>query len=186
MSDDKSCKTSCKCVDISYGDDAPNTVNLIIEIQKGERNKYEFDKKLQRFILDRVNGATMGYPADYGYVPNTLCEDGDPLDGMLIIDESVHMGVVASVRPIGVLYMIDDGEGDEKLICVADDDVSKSHIKEVEDLGPNFKPMIEHFYSQYKAWKKDWKGVEVSFDGWGDAAAAKKVIEESIARAQEA
>ncbi len=178
------CK-SCGCQNkVGYGDGAPDEVNLIIEIQKGERNKYEYDKKMKRFVLDRVNGTAMAYPADYGYVPNTLCDDGDPLDGMLIIDESVHMGVVVPVRAIGVLYMIDDGEGDEKLICIAADDVTKSHVQTLEDLGPNFKPMIEHFYSEYKAWKKEWEGVEVSFNGWGDAVAAKKVIEQSIARAK--
>ena len=170
---------------LSYGDDAPGVVNLVIEISKGQRNKYEFDKELNRMVLDRVNGVAMGYPGDYGYVPNTLCDDGDPLDGLLVIDESVPGGVVVPARPIGVLYMVDDGEGDEKLICVADDDVSKTHIKEVEDLGPNFKPMIEHFYKEYKAWKKDWKGVDVSFNGWGDAKAAQEVIKKSIETAKE-
>ncbi len=168
--------------DVSYGDDAPRIVNVIIEIRKGERNKYELDKQTGRLFLDRVNGASMAYPADYGYVPATLCEDGDPLDALLLIDESVPHGVVVSSRVLGVLYMIDDGEGDEKLICVADDDVTKAHIKSLDDLGPNFKPMIEHFYKQYKAWKKDWQGVKVEFNGWGEAEAAQKVIQESIER----
>src|SRR3990167_5975687 len=97
--------------DISYGDDAPNIVNVVIEIQKGNVNKYELDKKTGRLSLDRVNGtASLGYPTDYGYVPDTLCEDGDPLDAMLIIDESVTQNVVVPVRPIGVLYMVDDDE----------------------------------------------------------------------------
>ncbi len=170
--------------ELSYGNDAPETVNLVIEIRKGEKNKYEFDKETGRLFLDRVNGTTLGYPSDYGYVPGTLCDDGDPLDGLLIIDESVPHGTVVPVRPIGVLYMIDDGEGDEKLICVAVDDVSKDHIKDLSDMGENFKKVIEHFYSHYKDWKKGWKGVEVSFNGWGDAKAAQKVITESIERAQ--
>ena len=165
---------------ISHGSDVPETVNVIIEIQKGSRNKYEMDKETGLITLDRVNGTMLGYPADYGYVPDTICDDGDPLDALLLIDESVPLGVVVPCRPIGVLYMVDDGEGDEKLICVARDDVTKTHIKSLEDLGPNFKPMIEHFYSQYKAWKKDWQGTKVEFNGWGDAEAAKKVITESI------
>lgn len=169
---------------LSYGDNAPDEVNVVIEIQKGSRNKYEVDKKTGQLFLERVNGTALGYPSDYGYIPDTLCEDGDPLDAMVIIDESIPHGVVVPVRTIGVLYMIDDGEGDEKLICVAAKDVTKSHIKSVEDLGPNFKPMTEHFYKQYKAWKKDWQGTPVSFNGWGDAAAAKKVIQESINRAK--
>ena len=120
--------------DVSYGEDAPQVVNVVIEIQKGNVNKYELDKKTGRIFLDRVNGtASLGYPADYGYIPDTLCEDGDPLDALLIIDESVPHGVVVRCRPIGVLYMIDDGEGDEKLVCVAEDDVTKSHIKHVDD-----------------------------------------------------
>ncbi len=167
---------------VSYGKDAPEEVNVIIEIRKGSVNKYELDKESGQLVLDRVNGtASLGYPTDYGYIPDTLCDDGDPLDAMLVIDESVPQGVVVPSRPIGVLYMVDDGENDEKLVCVAAEDVTKSHIQSVEDLGANFKPMIEHFYKQYKAWKKDWKGTEVSFNGWGDAEAAKEVVKNSIA-----
>ena len=171
--------------DVSYGDDAPNVVNVIIEIRKGNVNKYELDKKTGRIFLDRVNGtASLGYPSDYGYVPDTLCEDGDPLDAMLIIDESVPQGVVVPARVIGVLRMVDDGEGDEKLVCVANDDVTKTHIKHVDDLGDNFKPMVEHFYKQYKAWKKNWQGTPVEFNGWGGSDDAKKIIEDSIKRAE--
>src|SRR5690606_8596935 len=99
---------------------------------------------------------------------------------LLIIDESVPPGIVVPARAIGVLNMVDDGEADEKLICVAADDVTKSHIKSLEDLGDNFKPMVEHFYGQYKAWKKNWQGSPVSFNGWGDAEEAKKIISQSI------
>ena len=170
---------------VSYGDDAPEQVNIIIEIRRGQgRNKYEYDKKLEAFVLDRVNGTTMRYPADYGYIPGTLCEDGDPLDSLLVIDESVPQGVVVPARPIGVFYMIDDGEADEKLVCVAADDSTKAHIKTIDDLGETFKKQVEHFYTHYKDWKKDWTGVRFEHKGWGDAAAAKKVIEESIKRAE--
>jgi inorganic pyrophosphatase len=167
--------------DISYGEKAPEIVNIIIEIQKGKgKNKYEMDKKSGCLVLDRVNATTLGYPADYGYIPNTLCEDGDPLDALLVIDESVPHGVIVPARPIGVLNMIDDGEKDEKLICVPANDITKSHIKEVEDLGSDFKKIVEHFYSHYKDWKNNWQGSPVSFDGWGDSKTAKEVIEESI------
>ncbi len=169
--------------DISYGDSAPEVVNVVIEIRRGERNKYEVDKATGRLVLDRVNATMLGYPADYGYVPDTLCEDGDPLDALLVIDESVPHGVVVPSRVIGVLNMIDDGEGDEKLICVAADDVTKSHIKEVEDLGPEFKKIVEHYYAHYKDWKKDWKGSPVSFNGWGNADEACQVVQGSIERA---
>lgn len=165
---------------IGPGKNAPEEVNVIIEIQKGSRNKYEMDKETGYITLDRVNGTLLGYPADYGYIPETLCDDGDPLDALVVIDESVPAGIVVPSRAIGVLYMVDGGEGDEKLICVASDDISKSHIKEVEDLGPAFKSAVEHYYARYKDWKNDWSGAEVSFNGWGDAAAAREVIQKSI------
>lgn len=166
------------------GSDAPEVVNVVIEIQKGGINKYEMDKDTGMITLDRVNATRLGYPADYGYVPGTLCDDGDPLDALVIIDESVPAGVLVPARAIGVLNMVDDGEGDEKLICVAADDVTKSHVQEVEDLGVEFKNVIEHFYTHYKDWKKDWKGVDVQFNGWGNAAAARDIINQSIEAAQ--
>ncbi len=171
--------------DVPTGSDVPNEVNLIIEIQKGGgQNKYEFDKSTGRLTLDRVNGTTGRYPADYGYVPGTLCEDGDPLDALLIIDEPVAHGAVVPARPIGVAYMIDDGEGDEKLICVPAKDITKDFIKDVDDLDPNFKKQVEQFYLHYKDWKNNWQGVKVEFKGWGGTQEAKKVIEESVSRAQ--
>lgn len=171
---------------VPLGDNAPDQFNVVIEIRRGERNKYEVDKASGALFLDRVNGTTLGYPTDYGYLPDTLCDDGDPLDALLIIDESVPHGAVVPSRAIGVLYMIDDGEGDEKLVTVPVDDVSKDHIKDLADLGENFPKVIEHFYAHYKDWKKGWKGASVEFNGWGDAAAARKVIEESIKRHQDA
>lgn len=170
---------------LDAGSKAPEIMNVVIEIRKGERNKYEMDKDTGYITLDRVTPLAMGYPTDYGYVPETLCDDGDPLDALLIIDESVPHGVVVPSRPIGVLRMVDGGEGDEKLICVPADDITKEHITEVDQLGDNFKKMIEHFYSHYKDWKKDWRGAEVSFNGWGDATAAKQVVEDSIKLAQQ-
>jgi len=170
----------CSCKSVSYGNDAPDVVNVIIEIQKGGRNKYELDKKTGKLTLDRVNATMLGYPADYGYIPNTMCEDGDPIDALLIIDESVPHSVVVPARAVGVLYMIDDGEKDEKLICVPADDITKNHIKQVDDLGSDFKKIVEHFYSHYKDWKNSWQGSPVSFSGWGDATEAKKVINTSI------
>lgn len=169
--------------EVSYGDVSDGTVNVIIEIRKNERNKYEFDKETGRLFLDRVNGTLLGYPADYGYIPNTLCEDGDPLDALLVIDESVPHGTVVPSRPIGVLYFEDDGEMDEKLIVVPADDISKDHIRELSDLGDAFKKNIEHFYAHYKDWKKDWKGVDGKLHGWGDSKAALEVVQVSIDRA---
>jgi inorganic pyrophosphatase len=173
--------------DVSAGSDVPNEVNLIIEIQRGSgRNKYEFDKDTGRLTLDRVNGTTAVYPTDYGYIPGTLCDDGDPLDALLLIDEPIVHGAVVPARPIGVLYMVDDGEGDEKLICVPAKDISKDHLHDLSDLsdhGENFKRVVEQFYKHYKDWKNNWQGVQVEFKGWGGAEEAKKVVTDSIARA---
>jgi inorganic pyrophosphatase len=169
---------------IGPGEQAPEIVNLIIEIQRGGgRNKYEHDKDTGRLTLDRVNTTTLGYPADYGYVPGTLCDDGDPLDALLIVDEPIAHGVVVPSRPIGVLFMVDEGEGDEKLVCVPAKDISKDQIKDLTDLGENFKKKVEHFYTHYKDWKNNWQGVAVEFKGWGGAEDAKKVVQDSIARA---
>lgn len=169
---------------VGHGEQAPEVINVIIEIQKGSKNKIEVDKSTGRLFLDRVNGTYLGYPTDYGYVPETLCEDGDPLDALIIIDESVPHGVVVPSRPIGVLYFEDDGEMDEKLICVASDDISKDHLKSVDDLGDAFKKNIEHFYTHYKDWKKDWQGVSAKLKGWGGVDDAKEVIKQSIERAK--
>lgn len=169
--------------EVAVGDVDDGVVNVIIEIQKGGRNKYEFNKKTGRLTLDRVNATMLGYPYDYGYIPGTLCEDGDPLDALLIIDESAVHGSVVPSRPIGVLYFEDDGEMDEKLIVVPADDITKKHIKNVDDLGETFKKVVEHFYYHYKDWKHDWNGVDGKLHGWGDAEAAMKVVNDSIARA---
>ncbi|MBW4062025.1 inorganic diphosphatase [Candidatus Saccharibacteria bacterium] len=170
--------------ELSAGSGAPQTVNVIIEIMRGGRNKYEMDKETGVLTLDRVNATMLGYPADYGYIPSTLCEDGDPLDALLVIDESVPLGVCVPARPVGVLRMVDGGENDEKIICVAADDITKDHIKDLSDLGPEFPRIVEHYYAHYKDWKKDWQGAQVSFDGWGDQAAAIEVIEDAIKRYQ--
>lgn len=172
--------------ELGVGSNAPDEVNIVIEIRRGDRNKYEMDKDTGRITLDRVTAVSMNCPTDYGYLPGTLCEDGDPLDALLVIAESVPHGVVVSARPIGVLRMVDGGENDEKLVCVPVNDITSEHIKEVADLQPHFKQVIEHYFSHYKDWKKDWKGAEVSFNGWGDAAAAKQVVTESIDRATKA
>jgi inorganic pyrophosphatase len=105
------------------------------------------------------------------------------LDALLLIDEPVGHGAVVPARPIGVLYMIDEGEGDEKLICVPAKDISKDHINDLNDLSDqakNFKKVVEQFYTHYKDWKNDWHGVSVEFKGWGGSEEAKKVVLASI------
>lgn len=166
--------------ELTAGSKAPEIVNVVIEIRMGERNKLEMDKETGYLTLDRVNATPLGYPADYGYIPHTLCDDGDPLDVLLVINESVPHGICVPSRPIGVLHMVDDDEGDEKLICVAANDITKDHIKNLDDLGEHFPKVIEHFYHHYKDWKNDWNGAKVHFNGWGDAEDAREVVRQSI------
>ncbi len=162
---------------VGIGSKAPEIVNVVIEIPRGQlRNKYEVDKETGAIFLDRVNNVAMAYPYDYGFVPDTLCDDGDPLDALVIIDEPLLPGVVVPCRAIGMVRMIDDGEGDEKLVCVPAHDTSKDYLTEVDQLGDEFKKYIEHFYSYYKSWKHDWQGVPISFNGWADAAGAREHI----------
>jgi inorganic pyrophosphatase len=172
--------------ELTAGTKTPDIINVVIEIRKGERNKYEMDKETGYLTLDRVNATMLGYPADYGYVPATLCDDGDPLDALLVIDESVPHGVCVPARPVGVLRMVDGGENDEKLICVPADDITKDHIQDLSDLGKEFPQIVEHYYAHYKDWKKDWKGADVSFNGWGGTAEAKQVVLDSIKLYEEA
>lgn len=165
---------------VGIGSKAPEVVNVVIEIPRGQlKNKYEVDKETGAVFLDRVNNVAFGYPYDYGYVPDTLCDDGDPLDALVLIDEPLYPGVVVPCRAIGMVRMIDDGEGDEKLICVPAKDTTKDYLKEVDQLGDDFKKYIEHFYTHYKDWKNDWQGVEISFNGWTDAAGAREHIEKT-------
>lgn len=167
------------------GKNAPEEINVIIEIQRGSRNKYEMDKETGLLTLDRVNGTTLVYPTDYGYIPGTLGEDGDPIDVLLVIDEPILPGVILKARPVGVFNMVDDGEPDEKIICVAVNDVSKNNIQEVADLGKDFQAVNEHFYLHYKDFKNDWSGSGlVKSNGWGNAAAAREIIVKSIEAAK--
>ncbi|MCC7289127.1 inorganic diphosphatase [bacterium] len=166
--------------DVGIGKNAPDEINVIIEIPRGTHgNKYEMDKETGAIFLDRVTAVPMYYPYDYGYVPQTLCEDGDPLDALIVIDEPLYPGVVVPVRPVGVMYMIDGDEADEKLVCVPVDDITKDHVKEIDDLGPQVKNFIKHYYLHYKDWKKDWQGAKVEISGWGDASKAREVIQKS-------
>jgi len=171
--------------DVTIGDKAPAIVNVIIEIPRGtQQNKYEMDKATGAIKLDRVNYVAMYYPCDYGYVPDTLCDDGDPLDALIVIDQPLPVGAVVSARVIGVMNMVDDGEGDEKLICVPADDISQDHIKSVDDLGPHFKNYIAHYYTHYKDWKNDWKGVPIEINGWGGPDEAHAIVKQSQDKAK--
>ncbi|MBP9826875.1 inorganic diphosphatase [Candidatus Saccharibacteria bacterium] len=159
--------------EVHIGSDAPKVVNVIIEIPRGSGNKYELDKETGMIFLDRVQPTNLKQPADYGYVPETLGEDGDPLDALIVIDEPLFPGVVVPCRVIGVINMIDDGERDEKLVCVAADDKHYEHVVSVSDLGAHFKDKVTHYFEHYK----DLQDKEVEIASWGSADDAYAIIE---------
>jgi len=135
---------------LKIGKDEPEIINVVIEIPKGSHHKYEYDEELDLIRLDRVLHSPVYYPTDYGFIPETRSDDGDHLDVMVIISESVFPGCVLAVRPIGILYMEDEGGKDEKIIAVAQNDPLLSHLKDIGDVDDFFKKEIHHFFEVYK------------------------------------
>ncbi len=151
-------------------------VDALIEITRHSRNKYEIDKKSGHIKLDRVLRSSVGYPADYGFIPNTHYSDGDPLDILVIIRFPTVPGCIVSTRPIGVLRMIDTGEHDEKIIAVPDDDPYYDSWKDIKDVPKALRHEIAHFFATYKELeKKKW----VKLRGFGSKSEAEKIIKKS-------
>jgi len=136
-----------------------DTLNVIIEIEKGSKNKYEIDKDTGLIILDRVMYTAQSYPFDYGFIPNTLWYDGDPLDVVLLTSYSIHPGVLVEARPIAYLNMIDNGESDAKVIAVPAHDPRFNNIHDIGDINPHTLDEINHFFETYKILEK--KKVEI-------------------------
>ena len=157
--------------------------DAVIEIPKGSRNKYEVDHETGRVYLDRVLYTGFVYPTDYGFFEETLGEDGDPLDVLVLLDYPVFPGVGIKVRPVGVLKMSDEAGQDEKLIAVPVTKIFKdyAHINDVGDVEQGIKDRIAHFFEHYKDLEK---GKWVKVEGWGDAAEAKQILVEALARYQ--
>ncbi len=158
----------------------PGLINVLIEIPGGSKNKYEFDKKMGAFILDRVLFSSVQYPYDYGFIPNTLADDGDPLDGLVMIDEPTFPGCVIASRPIGMLEMIDSGDRDEKILCVPAEDPRYSHVKSLEDVAPHRLDEIAEFFRTYKNLQK--KVTEIL--GWQNVDKVMPLVEKFIKAAQ--
>ncbi|RMF23636.1 MAG: inorganic diphosphatase [Cyanobacteria bacterium J083] len=152
-------------------------VNVLIEIPAGSKNKYEFDKDLNAFALDRVLFSSVQYPYDYGFIPNTLADDGDPLDGMVIMDQPTFPGCVIAARPIGMLEMIDGGDRDEKLLCVPDSDPRYKKVKSLSDFAAHRLDEIAEFFKTYKNLEK--KVTEIL--GWKDVNEVTALVEKCIA-----
>ncbi|QQG95657.1 inorganic diphosphatase [Mycobacteroides chelonae] len=124
--------------------------DVTIEIPKGQRNKYEVDHVTGRVRLDRYLYTPMAYPTDYGFIENTLGEDGDPLDALLLLPEPVFPGVIVEARPVGMFKMVDDGGGDDKVLCVPAGDPRWDHIQDIGDVSSFELDAIKHFFVHYK------------------------------------
>lgn len=164
--------------DIPAGPHPPESVTAVIEIPSGSRNKYELDKVTGLLKLDRVLYSAVTYPGDYGFIPGTLAEDGDPLDVLVLINESTFPGCLITVRPVGVLYMKDRGEPDEKILAVPSEDPYHHEYFDIADLPQHYLKEVEHFFSIYK----DLEGKRVEVSGWGKSTQALTTISECIAR----
>lgn len=169
---------------VGCGNNAPKEVNVIIEIPaQSSPVKYEVDKKTGAMFVDRFVGTAMFYPCNYGYVPNTLSEDGDPVDVLVITPVPLITGAVIAVRPIGVLNMTDEKGNDAKILAVPVDKLSPlyTNIKSPEDIPVQTRSMIEHFFEHYKDLEQ---GKWVKLAGWDGVQAAFDEISSSIARFQ--
>jgi len=146
-------------------------INVIIEIPKGSKNKYEIDKETGLIALDRVAHTAQDFPFDYGFIPQTLWDDGDAVDVILLTTHPLAPGILVRVRPVAIMNMIDSGEGDDKIIAVPVDDPRFEEVKDINDINKHTLKEIEHFYSTYK--KLQNKEVEITgFKGAEEAKSA--------------
>ena len=169
---------------IAIGHNPPDDVNVIVEVPiGGEPIKYEMDKAAGTLVVDRFLHTPMRYPGNYGFVPHTLSDDGDPIDVLVANTRPIVPGAVINVRPVGVLKMQDEAGGDEKVIAVPVPKLTKryEHVMSYTDLPEITVQQIQHFFEHYKDLEP---GKWVKVIGWGDAAEAKRLIQEAIERAK--
>ena len=167
---------------VTTGNNPPDEINVIIEIPKdAEPVKYEVDKASGAIFVDRILSTPMRYPCNYGYVPHTVCGDGDPADVLVILPLPLIPGSVIRCRPVGMLKMSDEAGSDEKILAVPVDKVfaGYSHIQDIDQVSSHWCERIGHFFQHYKDLEKDkW----VKLDGWAGAAEAKAVLVEAMTR----
>jgi len=168
--------------DLEPGPHPPEEITAVIEIPFGSRNKYELDKKTGLMKLDRVLYSAVHYPGDYGLIPRTLHEDGDPLDVLVLVKEQTFPGCLIDVRPLGVLRMNDRGEPDDKILAVALRDPYYEEFFDIADIPQHVLKEVEYFFSTYK----DLEGKRVQIQGWEKSDVAMRVITESIHRYDDA
>lgn len=160
-----------------FGDNAPEIVNGLIEIPQGSRAKYEIDKKTGLLILDRIIYSSFHYPVNYGFIPQTLGEDGDPLDILVMCSESIQPLCLVEATVIGNMQMIDNGEKDDKIIAVATKDPTVNHFNSISELPKHFIAVLKNYFEQYKVLENK----KVLIDEFQDKEAAYKVINQAIA-----
>ena len=165
-------------LELPVGPKSPEVFNVVIEIPLEGINKYEYDKDLHVFRLDRNLYSPVHYPGDYGFIPSTLGDDGDPLDVLVLVDSPSFPGCVLEARPIGMLEMLDQGQGDEKILCVGKGNPRYDKVKEYSEIYPHVLKEITHFFSIYK----DLEGKRVEVRGWRDAAVARQTVVEAQQR----
>jgi inorganic pyrophosphatase len=161
---------------------APGLVNLLVEIPAGSRNKYQYNAGAGVMALDRVLHSSVRYPFDYGFVVNTLAEDGAPLDGMVIMEEPTFAGCLIEARPIGVLDMVDSGFRDGKLLCVPTADGRKDALHSIRQIAPNQLAEVAEFFRTYRSLE----GRSATILGWLDQEAVAPLLERSQAAAEAA
>ncbi len=159
-------------LELPVGSKAPQLINAVIEIPLQCSTKYEYDKDLHVFRLDRNLYSPVHYPGDYGFIPSTLGDDGDPLDVLVLVDNPSFPGCVMEVRPIGALDMIDQGKGDEKILCVGAGNPRYNDVTNYLDIYPHILKEITHFFATYK----DLEGKRVEVHGWRDAEVARELV----------
>ena len=162
--------------DMPTGPSVPKVVYAVIEIPKGSRNKYEYDKDKEAFALDRVLYSPIHYPAEYGIIPKTLWDDGDPMDILVVMEQPTFPGCVIETRIIGVMKMIDGGESDDKILGVPVNDPKFKDVQDISDMPKPFLDEISHFFTEYKRLEK--KTTEVL--GWENAEKAFEALEHSM------
>lgn len=161
---------------VNIGVEAPKIVNGIIEIPRGTRAKYELDKDSGLLKLDRVLYASMYYPANYGFIPKTYCDDGDPLDILVLSQITIVPMCIVSAKVIGVMRMLDQGEHDDKIIAVAENDMSVNHYNDISELPDHFIIELRNFFEDYKKLEK--KTVQVK--EFQNAELAQEIVKQSI------
>jgi inorganic pyrophosphatase len=154
-------------------------IDVVIEIPRGSRNKYEYDHERHVIRLDRRLFTATAYPADYGFIPDTLSEDGDPLDALVVLDDPTFPGCWVAARPVGVFWMTDDKGPDAKILCVPAGDPRWGGVVDLDGLPDFLTDEISHFFEVYKALEP---GKDTSIRGWEGAVAARAEIEACRAR----